>query len=373
MSTIIGQGIGIPFSRVLGGVVSSIVNAFKQRVVADSGTFEAENCLNTTVQNLTNNGLYDKASLIVSPNAYKASKIYSLKPTSGAGDLTFARASAQTRRNSAGVIENLANNVPALDYPTVGGCPWWNFPLQRTNLFLNSQAPVTQNITVVNGSTYTVSVGEGGSATLSNAGTGSATSTTPFTFVASTTTLTVTIVSAPIWCQVELGAYASPLIVTSGSALTRVISNPNTSGLTSFIGQTEGGWYTEFRTGSVIPANGDIVSYGQNITNNVAFLVSGNNIQARIYHNSTLITIIGPAIAANTTYKCAVRYQSGNSVLYVNGTPYTNAAAISFTAALTQITYTNAYFGVERYPLLFGKNIFFLTPPTNAELLALTS
>lgn len=316
--------------------------------------------------------LYDKASLIITPNAYKAGKIYAAKPTSGAGDLTFSRASAQTRRNVAGVLENLANNVPALDYPTVGGCPWWNFPLASTNLFLNAQAPVTQNITVVNGSTYTVSVGAGGSATLSNAGTGSATSTTPFTFVASSTTLTVTIVSSPIWCQVELGAYASPLIITTGASATRVFTSPNTSGLTSFIGQTEGVFSVVFRTQSTILNNSDLVSINQSVNNSVAIFINSGNIRADIYASGAIITITGPAAVANTTYNCAVRYVSGNPRLVVNGVAYTSTSSFVFSEALTGLRFSDFFYSGPRANVFFGE-IGFYPALTNAELVALTT
>lgn len=114
-----------------------IINLFRNRVIADNGTFEADACLQRNLPILGQN-LYDKASLIITPNAYKASKIYALKPTNGSGDLTFARASSRTRRNSSGAIESLANNVPALDYPVGGGCPAWLFEPQRTNLDPNS-------------------------------------------------------------------------------------------------------------------------------------------------------------------------------------------------------------------------------------------
>lgn len=316
--------------------------------------------------------LKDKASLIITPNGYSTGKIYADKPTSGLGDLTFARASAQTRRNVAGVIENLANNVPALDYPVVGGCPWWNFPVARTNLFLNSQAPVTQNITVVSGSTYTVSVGAGGSATLSNAGTGSATSTTPFTFVASSTTLTVTIVSLPIWCQVELGTYASPLIVTAGTALTRVIANPNTSGLTSFIGQTEGVFSAIFRTQATVQ-NGDLLGINQNTTNSILYVVSGGTLRAVIYAGGVGVILIGPTVVANTTYNCAVRYVSGNPRLVVNGVEYTTGTTtFTFSASLTSLNFLNDILIGPRPNVLFGE-IGFYPALTNAELVALTT
>jgi hypothetical protein len=93
---------------------------------------------------------YNNASLLVTPNGYKASKIYSAKPTDGTGDLAFSRASTAMRRNSAGLWEEVANNVPRLQYPVGGGCPSWLFEPQATNSFLNSNTPsdyVLNNVT----------------------------------------------------------------------------------------------------------------------------------------------------------------------------------------------------------------------------------
>lgn len=114
-----------------------VINLFRNRVVADLGTFEADACLQRSLPILGQN-LYDKASLVITPNAYKAGNIYALKPTNGSGDLTFSRGSARTRRNASGVIELLANNVPALEYPA-SGCPAWSLEPQRTNTALWSQ------------------------------------------------------------------------------------------------------------------------------------------------------------------------------------------------------------------------------------------
>lgn len=54
--------------------------------------------------------LYD-ASLIVTPNAYKESKLYALKPQSGLGDMTVTRATTATRTNSAGLVESVPYNL----------------------------------------------------------------------------------------------------------------------------------------------------------------------------------------------------------------------------------------------------------------------
>tara|TARA_R110000803_G_scaffold69326_1_gene131646 strand:+ start:14297 stop:15994 length:1698 start_codon:yes stop_codon:yes gene_type:complete len=55
--------------------------------------------------------LYDEASLIITPNAYKEDKLYAVKPTDGSGDLTWTRASTKTRVNSEGLVEELPYNL----------------------------------------------------------------------------------------------------------------------------------------------------------------------------------------------------------------------------------------------------------------------
>lgn len=82
--------------------------------------------------------LFDDASLVTTPNGYKAGTLYSIKPTSGAGDMDVVRATTATRVNDAGLIESVANNVPRLDY-TDSTCPSLLVEPQRTNLALYSE------------------------------------------------------------------------------------------------------------------------------------------------------------------------------------------------------------------------------------------
>jgi hypothetical protein len=82
--------------------------------------------------------LLDTASLVVTPNGTKAGKLYSVVPSSGAGDLDVTRATTATRVNSSGLIESVASNVPRLDY-TNGTCPTILVEPQRTNLWYYSE------------------------------------------------------------------------------------------------------------------------------------------------------------------------------------------------------------------------------------------
>ena len=77
--------------------------------------------------------LFESASLVVTPNGVKASKLYAIKPTDGSGDLSVVRATTATRVNDSGLIESVANNVPRLDY-TDSTCPSILVEPQRTNL-----------------------------------------------------------------------------------------------------------------------------------------------------------------------------------------------------------------------------------------------
>ena len=55
--------------------------------------------------------LLNKASLVVTPNAYKESKLYSVIPSDGSGDMDVVRATTATRVNSAGLIEVVPRNL----------------------------------------------------------------------------------------------------------------------------------------------------------------------------------------------------------------------------------------------------------------------
>jgi len=82
--------------------------------------------------------LYDEASLIITPNAYKEDKLYSVKPTDGSSDLTWTRASTKTRVNADGLVQSIGADIPPIDY-TGGGCPSILVEPQKTNLLNYSE------------------------------------------------------------------------------------------------------------------------------------------------------------------------------------------------------------------------------------------
>lgn len=75
-------------------------------------------------------------SIALIPSGYKATKVYSQLPVNGNGDFTYDRGTADqaTRVNKNGLIEDVALDVPRLDYLD-GGCPSLLLEPATTNLF----------------------------------------------------------------------------------------------------------------------------------------------------------------------------------------------------------------------------------------------
>lgn len=81
---------------------------------------------------------FNDASIVQIPSGYKASTLYSIKPSSGAGDFSVTRNTTATRVNENGLIESVAANVPRIDYLN-GSCGELLVEPQRTNLLRYSE------------------------------------------------------------------------------------------------------------------------------------------------------------------------------------------------------------------------------------------
>jgi hypothetical protein len=136
----------------LGGFFKSIISLFKTRVLSDSGTFEAETNLENQL-NALGSTLFDSASLVITPSGVKTSKLYTIKPNDGTGDLSVVRNNSATRIDENGNIVNVPANMARIDYSN--GSPailvepqmtniWTNN--NNTNGYLNNTFAVKQNI-----------------------------------------------------------------------------------------------------------------------------------------------------------------------------------------------------------------------------------
>lgn len=76
--------------------------------------------------------------LALIPSGYKSSKVYSILPNNATGDFDFDRASEGTRVRKDGLIEEVTNNIPRLDWLN-SNCPSLLLEPQRTNLQVISE------------------------------------------------------------------------------------------------------------------------------------------------------------------------------------------------------------------------------------------
>ena len=149
-------------ARLFNSIYKEIVSLFKARVLADVGTFEAENYLENKLGMFSQN-LFNDASYIISPNGYKTSKIYALKPENGNGDLDIVRNTTATRINQYGVRETVPANIVRIVYSN--GKPCFLIEPQRTNLVYPSATATTQ-VRAVTAVIHTLSFYGTGSVTL---------------------------------------------------------------------------------------------------------------------------------------------------------------------------------------------------------------
>ena len=60
--------------------IRSLIYSYKERVLGNQGQFEGETCLNNTLENMGID-LFEKASLVITPNGYKENVLYSVTPS----------------------------------------------------------------------------------------------------------------------------------------------------------------------------------------------------------------------------------------------------------------------------------------------------
>lgn len=374
--------------------------------------------------------LFESASLCVTPNGTKASKLYAVKPVDGSGDLTVTRATTATRVNSAGLIESVAVNVPRLDY-TDSTCPSILVEPQRTNNFSYSNnlsdvswaklsMAVTENyatspsglndgirlvssggsnsflfklITSTSGTVYTVSCfvksntnqtvrlyggdfGIGNSPNLNVTNTWQKIS---YTFtpnangvvdVGLRTNSNNTNFDILVYgFQLEVGSYATSYIPTTSASVTRNADVISKTGISSLIGQTEGAVFVDY-----FEKNGlGIIPLRINGSDGKFIWIRGTG--AMFFGNSSalLFNNFGTP-TANQRYKIAFVYGQNDFRLFVNG---------SFVSSVTTGTFTGTFSDVQ-LPALpnedpFGQQYFvnslqlYKTKLTNSELATLTT
>lgn len=264
--------------------------------------------------------LLDTASLVITPNGTKTSKLYSIVPSDGSGDMTVTRATTATRVNSAGLIESVASNVPRLDYSN-GTCPSILVEPQRTNIILNSATLATQTQTVT-AQQYTISFYGTGTVVLS--GVHSATvvglgiTRKTYTFTPTAGSLVITVTGTCTNAQLEAGSYATSYIPTTSSSVTRNADVISKTGISSLIGQTEGTLFVDFYHDGLANYNLSSISNGL-YDDAVYFEMYLGNMYGVIWDSGSQQFLYNGGSLSVGRHKMAIGYKANDVVFYIDG------------------------------------------------------
>jgi hypothetical protein len=320
--------------------------------------------------------LFEEASLVITPNGFKAGKLYAVK----GADLDVTRATSATRVNANGLIETVASNVPRIDY-SGGGCPSILVEPQRTNLVLNSATVTTQTIASL-AQVYTLSFYGTGTITLSGTHTatvvGTGTTRKTYTFTAIIGALVLTVSGTCTNGQLEAGSYATSYIPTTSASVTRNADVISKTGISSLIGQTEGTIFIDYYA-SAKNQDGESFAYtflGGTSTDNYQIYNIGTTLYWFIRNSAGIIIneTANQTIITGERYKIALAYKSGDYALYINGTSKRTSTA-SGVSAISQFNLNSDGFGVSPSKVKneFNSILFWKTRLTNAELAELTT
>jgi hypothetical protein len=371
-------------------------------------------------------------SIALIPSGYKASKLYSVLPTDGSGDLDVVRATTATRVNSSGLIESVASNVPRLDYSN-GSCPSILVEPERRNICLNSNdlnsgSYINQSIATITrvtsgapdggafdrlvtpgppdipgsaGRFLQVGVNSGANATYSiylkgsgvvflNIFNGVSLSSENITLTNTWTRYELTstggsgiYIDWSIWLrnggdivdvafqQVELAPYATSYIPTTSESVTRNADVISKTGISDLIGQTEGTVFLEVDY-STLSGLSMFLSIRPDASNKVEVYRDGAIIYGEISAAGSSFAI--SLTKAVGTHKIAFAYQSGSLALYIDGALVgQSTAAFTFTSSLFDITINSRSGGSFKEAANYKQALLFTTRLSNTDLATLTT
>ena len=266
--------------------------------------------------------LFEEASLVITPNAFKAGKLYAVK----GADLDVVRATGANRINASGANETMGANVPRIDY-SGGGCPNILVEPQRTNSILNSATVANQTI-ITGAVAYTLSFYGSGTITLSGTHTatvvGTGTTRKTYTFTAIVGALVLTVSGTCTNGQLEAGSYATSYIPTTSASVTRNADVISKTGISSLIGQTEGTVFIELDIKNTIANRMLIVLSSANpetSTSEAYFYINpSGNLVFEFYTAGVAQCSISAGAVQVGFQKLAFVYKNNDFAFYRNGT-----------------------------------------------------
>ena len=238
--------------------------------------------------------------------------------------LDFTRASIATFFDVAGIRQTAQIDVARFGHDRISHVSLGLLMEEaRTNEFLNSDVPVTQDVTTT-AQAYTVSMFGTGSVTLSGTATGVATDGSPLTVTASAGTLTLTVAGGPDEVQLEAGLFASSFIKTAGVSVTRAQDVCNTADV-SWYNQPAGTLYIKITSAVTAQITNDIMTISDNSA--VEFIKFRRNSARDARFQITQSSLVQvdltefPSTTFNApgTYKLAAAFQFNDAEHFIEG------------------------------------------------------
>lgn len=376
--------------------------------------------------------LLDTASLIVTPNGYKAGTLYSVIPNTTLGDLDVTRATTATRVNSSGLIESVASNVPRLDY-TNGSCPSILVEPQRTNLLKYSQDLTNINWTTIGLITRTANYGIAPDGTTTSTRiqwnglanyelfqySGTASPVFGTVYVKGTAGQTInfngsvktfngswqrienllavdgsntymsfrgivgstTALDFEVWgAQGEAGSYATSYIPTTSASVTRNAESLSSLSIPSLFGATEGSFLIDLTFDNTNP-NGAIPLFLRSSVNSAfnhaTYLQFGTSaVTLNVWNSGTQqVGITGGSFTNGQNIKIGIGYKANDFVLYINGIQLATDTSGSISTSLSFID-IGSYLSAQSTFQYNGKvnlSALWKTRLTNTQIQTLTS
>jgi hypothetical protein len=368
-------------------------------------------------------------SILIVPDRYKSGVLYSQLPETGAVDFDVTRATPAFRTNASGVSESVASGVPRLDYPAAGGCPSLLVEPLRTNLALHSRdlanaAWVKTDVTAAKDALGADAVASGATTLTASAASGTVlqtvtaasaertfsayvrrvtgTGTIEMTMDNGTTWTAITLTSAyqavripsvtnsnPVigfriltsgdaiavdFTQLEAGAVRTSPIPTTSASVTRNADVISKTGVSGFIGKTEGTLYAEvdIRTFSNFGVFLTISDGNERVE--VYKFTDSKIYFDRVSSTQSGTTSVGSNALTAGIFKVAVAYKSGDTTMYINGAQVGTTQTQTFAfSSLTKINIgSNRQDGAQFNDRIRAAAIY-TTRLSNTELAALTS
>jgi hypothetical protein len=175
--------------------------------------------------------------------------------------------------------------------------------------------------------------------------------------------------------QLEVGSYATSIINTKGSAVTRLADSCSQTVPDGVIGQTEGTILVDFNFDGDISGNRSvaILSSGGS-ADFIASFIFNNLFYARIRANNGSLVDVTKSNLTSGNHKIAIAYASNDLTFYLDGNivGQNTSASVSFGSELSTIKIGESTSGTAELGGLVSKTSLYNTRLSNSELAALT-